>query len=117
MAWRQSFQWEDLQREHKRENTEEANSKLLQGEAWQQAKRRQERTAARWFVESGGMTQKKVNTEKILGTGRQEIVSDLIKSCFKEKMEQKLEMIGQKKKKRTGKRHKFQEEGGQCSAY
>lgn len=39
-----------------------------------------------------------MNTEKILGTGRQEIVSDLIKSCFKEKMEQKLETIGQEKK-------------------
>lgn len=52
-------------------------------------------TAARWLVESGGMTQKKVNAEKILGTGRQEIVGDLIKSCFKEKMEQKLEMPGQ----------------------
>lgn len=58
-----------------------------------------------------------MSTEKILGTGRQEIVSDLIKSCFKEKMEQKLEMAGQGKKTWTGKRHKFQEEGGQCSAY
>lgn len=36
-----------------------------------------------------------MNAEKILGTGRQEIVGDLIKSCFKEKMEQKLEMPGQ----------------------
>lgn len=39
-----------------------------------------------------------MNTEKILGTGWQEIVSDLIKSCFKEKMEQKLETTGQEKK-------------------
>lgn len=38
-----------------------------------------------------------MNTEKILGTGRQEIVSDPIKSCFKEKMEQKLDMTGQEK--------------------
>lgn len=45
-----------------------------------------------------------MNTEKILGTGWQEIVSDLIKSCFKEKMEQKLEMTGQGKKAWTGKR-------------
>lgn len=58
-----------------------------------------------------------MNTEKILGTGWQEIVSDLIKSCFKEKMEQKLETTGQEKKKWTGKRHKFQEKRGQCSAY
>lgn len=36
----------------------------------------------------------------ILGTGRQEIVSDLIKNCFKKKMEQKLEMTGQEKKKK-----------------
>lgn len=46
----------DLQREHKKVDTEEANSKLLQGEAWQQVKRRHQRTAVRWFVKSGGMT-------------------------------------------------------------
>lgn len=38
-----------------------------------------------------------MNTEKILGAGRQEIVTDLIKSCFSEKRVQKLEKTGQKK--------------------
>lgn len=56
-----------------------------------------------------------MNTEKILGTGRQEIVSDPIKSCFKEKMEQKLDMTGQEKNM-DWKKTEFQE-GGQCSAY
>lgn len=39
-----------------------------------------------------------MNTEKILGAGRQEIVTDLIKSCFSEKGVQKLEKTGQEKK-------------------
>lgn len=43
------------------------------------------------------MTQKNMNIEKILGAGRQEIVSDLTKSCFSEKRLQKLEKRGQGK--------------------
>lgn len=55
------------------------------------------------------MTQKNMNIEKILGAGRQEIVSDLTKSCFSEKRLQKLENTGQEKKTGTGTRHEFQE--------